>query len=479
LTTLKVKILSNLKKIIKSLEQKWSNTNSHIASPIYSLAPKILTEEKELDAVKPYIDTLKSAIEADGINNIAITGSFGSGKSTILKTFQSLHPEFKYLNISLASFKENKEKTEDSEFERILEVSILQQMFYHVEPSKIPDSRFKRIVNLKPKKKFFITLFFLIWILCSLTLFKFNYIEKWNPVGWDIGYSIDWITFLYSIIFIVGLGIIISKGYRLFSNSKINKINLKGELELGDTIDKSIFNQHLEEILYFFERTDFNVVIIEDVDRFESTDIFTKLREINILINNSNLIKRPVKFIYAIKDEMFKDKNDRVKFFELIIPIIPFINPSNASEQLTKLISNAKLEGILSPDFTSDVLTFIDDIEMRLLINIFHEYQIYKTILSDDLNQDNLFAIIVYKNLYPDDFGELQKRKGNLYKFFDQKPNYINNITSKIDIRLKEIDDQSVLLKEEFDKSIKELRAIYIFQIISKLNIFKYFYFNR
>lgn len=34
-----------------------------------------------------------------------------------------------------------------------------------------------------------------------------------------------------------------------------------------------MLNQHLEEILYFFERTNFNVVIIEDVDRFNSTDI--------------------------------------------------------------------------------------------------------------------------------------------------------------------------------------------------------------
>ncbi|WP_225370228.1 YobI family P-loop NTPase [Methanobrevibacter arboriphilus] len=64
----------------------------------------------------------------------------------------------------------------------------------------------------------------------------------------------------------------------------------------------------------FFEATGHNVVIIEDLDRFQETEIFTKLREINLLINNSNKIDRHVTFIYAIRDEMFTDK-DRTKFF--------------------------------------------------------------------------------------------------------------------------------------------------------------------
>ncbi len=176
---------------------------------------------------------------------------------------------------------------------------------------------------------------------------------------------------------------------RLFSNSKISKLNIQGEVELGDNIDKSVFNEHLEEILYFFERTDYNVIVIEDLDRFENTDIFTKLREINILLNNSKSIQskrgdEKINFLYAIKDDMFKDKNERVKFFEYIIPIIPFINPSNADEQLSKLIKEAKLESVLSQEFTSDVITFIDDVDMRLLINIFHEFVLYRAALNPE-----------------------------------------------------------------------------------------------
>lgn len=478
MNTIKESIVKKLKKLIWYLEERLYQRKTEFPSPINSLSPKILTEEEDLKRIHPYLKNLKGAIDSDGVNNIAITGSYGSGKSTILKTFQHLNPEYEYLSISLASFVENERKPEDSEFERRLEVSILQQMFYHVEPSEIPDSRFKRIINLSTKKLFFPSTFLILWSFSTLILFKFNQIEKLNPEGWTAENSIDWITLLTSIVFFIGIGLFVKNLYRIFKNSKINKLSIKGELELGESIDKSVFNQHLEEILYFFERTAYNVVLIEDVDRFNSTSIFTKLREINILINKSKLIRRPVKFVYAVKDEMFQDKNERVKFFEFIIPVIPFINPSNANDQLTKLITHANLQDVLSADFTSDVVTFIDDIDMRLLINIFQEYQLYSTLLSSDLIQDKLFSIIVYKNLYPADYGELQKRNGILYDFFSNKPNYIKDLTNQYKDRIKEISSRIEQLEGEANNSIKELRAVYINKIISRLDKFHAFNIN-
>lgn len=476
--TIQESLIKYLKKLIIFLESKTVKENSKEIFPINSLAPKVLTEEKDLKPILPYLENLKQAIDTESINNIAITGSYGSGKSTILKTFRYQYPEYEYLNISLASFKENKEKSDDPEFEKRLEISILQQIFYHVEPSKIPDSRFKRIVNVTYKKALIFSISLILWCFSTLILFKFDYISKLDPQKWQYDHPLNWTTVLTSVVFFTGIGFLIKGIYRVFKNSKINKLNIKGELELGESIDKSVFNQYLEEILYFFERTKFNVVIIEDVDRFDSTDIFTKLREINILINNYNLIKRPVKFIYAIKDEMFKDKNERVKFFEFIIPVIPFINPSNASDQLTNLITHAKLQDVLSADFTSDVVTFIDDIDMRLLINIFHEYQLYKTMLSNELKQDNLFALIVYKNLHPDDFGDLQKRKGKLHDFFFKKPIYSTKITEKFKSQIEKINDQIELLENEIDKPIKELRAVYINKLVSKLDKFCAFHID-
>lgn len=471
------KIIIYLKKIVVYLEKRTQEINHEISLPINTLAPKILTDENDLNKIQPYLNSLKQAIDTEYINNIAVTGSYGSGKSTILKTFQHFN-KYHYLNISLASFKDNKEDNvgkNDDAFERRLEISILQQMFYHVKPSVIPDSRFKRIINITSLEFITYIVFIIFWIFSALVLFKFGYVEKLNPDKMILSKSLDWITITSLFFFFIGIGFLVKNTIRFLNNSKISKINIKGELELGESIDKSVFNQHLEEILYFFERTHFNVVIIEDVDRFNSTEIFTKLREINILVNNSNLIKRSVKFIYAIKDEMFNDKNERVKFFEFIIPVIPFINPSNASDQLSKLISSANLKNVLSPDFTSDIVTFIDDIDMRLLINIFQEYQLYKNILSAELKQDNLLAITVYKNMFPDDFGELPKRRGKLYSFISNKPKYIQDLTKEFSFQIENIEIDISLIESVNDISLKELRTIYINRIVSKLRFFHSF----
>ena len=473
------------KKIIKYLTKAilWlkSKEPKHESSVI-SLAPKILTKEEDIKIIQPYLDELEHSLAENGLTNIAITGTYGSGKSTIIKTFQHLHPEYEYLNISLASFQDNIENGKrkpvitigegsgNINLERRLEISILQQIFYHVKPSEIPDSRFKRINNTKWWKLLLISLGLIVWLISAFVLFKFDYINKLNPSIWDYSLNFDWISLISFLVFFAGIGLFIKHLTRLFSNSKINKFSIKGELELGNNIDKSVFNEHLEEIIYFFERTPYDVVVIEDLDRFDTTDIFTKLRELNILLNTSKLIKRKrgVNFVYAVRDELFTDKCERVKFFDYIIPIIPFINASNAGVKLKELIETRQLKDILTPDFIQDIVSFINDIDMRLLINIFHEFCIYRKNIPVEI-QDNLFAIIVYKNMYPDDFGALSKREGNLYGFISNKQKYTHDVITKIDNQIKIKREQIEILNGEKITSEKELRAIYINAIHEKI----------
>lgn len=150
-----------------------------------------------------------------------------------------------------------------------------------------------------------------------------------NPVlnKWSDIFALSYI-FVATIIFV-------QKTVKSLSNSKLNKLNLKnGEIELKENKeDTSVFNKHMDEIVYFFEVTDYNVVIIEDLDRFDNTDIFLKLREVNQLLNQSNSVGRKVTFIYAVKDDMFFDE-ERTKFFDYITTVIPIINSSNSADKL-------------------------------------------------------------------------------------------------------------------------------------------------
>ncbi|WP_423819364.1 hypothetical protein V5739_01405 [Salinimicrobium sp. TIG7-5_MAKvit] len=68
-----------------------------------------------------YSNALKWALinrKEKDIKNIALTGPYGSGKSTILKTFQKHYSgnDLKFLNISLATFKEEKIKRDSVSF---------------------------------------------------------------------------------------------------------------------------------------------------------------------------------------------------------------------------------------------------------------------------------------------------------------------------------------------------------------------------
>ena len=475
--------------------------NSELNTPYHSLSP--ISDAKNH---KYYCDALEWALmnrKEKDIKNIALTGNYGSGKSSILKTFQERQIKgLNFLKISLATFKEEKKKQKKAPIDkeskvsenpdenkidvttkegtttiktvevpakndqlRLIELSILQQIFYHEKNDNIPDSRFKKIRSLKPNEVKNAT-WLVFGVLCSFYLFFYfdtfrTLLSIPEPPTW-LGYCIKGLILAaFLILFYLFLKKVILFSQRL-TISKLNFQNL--EIQVAETLDKSILNNHLDEILYFFEATDYNVVIIEDLYRFEQTEIFTKLREINLLINNSKSINRNVAFIYAVRDEMFKN-NDRTKFFDFIIPIIPVINYSNSNEQLTKALKEFGYS--ISTDLIDEVAFYVDD--MRLLYNVVNEFHIYFQKFQGKEFMDKLFAMIVYKNIYPEDFVKLGRNEGALYKHL------VENKMVWVKEAIKEIEKEDLTLKNELNllqnalpKNLDELKRIYLLEYIKK-----------
>ena len=445
-----------------------------------SLTPLDNLTDKEI-----YFNYLEGAIEEADVKNIAVTGTYGSGKSSIIKTFQKKYPRYKYLNISLASFKEEnnineeitsdkkgknlKENPEKESLNRLIELSILQQIFYKERHEDIPDSRFKRIKSISELQIIAISLGLVLWILSVFSIF--NSTTLLNFFDADLALYLNDLKIVSITIGLLGLFVILTKTIRVFNNYKLNKLNVQsGEIEIGENIDKSILNHHLDEILYFFEVTDYNVVIIEDLDRFNDTEIFTKLRELNNLVNGSKQIlsntKRKIVFIYAIRDDMFYDK-DRTKFFDYIIPIIPIINPSNSNEKINEKLSFHGGSKLPRQEFIDDVAIFIDD--MRLLTNICNEYVIYRGNLGVGLNQDKLFAMVIYKNLCPNDFAELHNAKGTIFELISNKELYIEDKVKSFDDRIININKNITDIGNERIPTVRELRVVYINELRDKL----------
>jgi hypothetical protein len=444
-----------------------------------------LSPVRDADDVKEYIEALDWAIkrrEDKDILNIALTGPYGSGKSSILKTFietrknQDLH----FLPISLATFKEDASTTAGAGTPNIsgttdksagkegllrqIELSILQQIFYYEEDNKIPDSRFKKIRSLSRKQLIGNSLRIIVLGLSVIGLFflKSLFAQLDITASGKLISVVKWVSLFF---LVVGACMIIYKSIRTITSVSISKLKLQSaEIELGKDISKSALNNHLDEILYFFDVTRYNVVIIEDLDRFEQTEIFTKLREINQLINNSKKIKRKVVFVYAVKDEMFQDK-DRTKFFDFIIPVIPVINSSNSSEKLKKIVSQYNYQ--IRESLIDDISLFIDD--MRLLYNVMNEFRIYQMKLGAGLVQEKLLAMVVYKNINPKDFVDLGNRSGFLYSVFQSRKEHISAHVTTIDEKINQLDLKLAAISQLKIKDVRELRMLYVLHIMARL----------
>lgn len=457
-----------IKKLIQSLNFIDTKFTEHAFNPnpnkYEDLAPKD-DHDKEI-----YVNSLEWAIKNQRINNLALTGAYGSGKSTILRTFEKRHPEFKYLNISLAAFGDEKEQEKinlDS-----IEKSILQQMFYREKSKKLQHSRFDKIKNHKTLPLLIRTVFTILWLFSMLWLLQNEHIthisilDSWKAFIYE-NFSVGLFNNLMLILFIGTLFFITFELLKALNKMEVSKLDAKGgEIAKKQAInsDISILNKHLDEILYFFEVTNYNVVIFEDLDRFQmhAQAILTKLREINTLINNSKQINRHVIFIYAIKDDMFKNDKTRTKFFDLIIPIIPIIDSSNSETFLLDKFGNIKE---VSKKFIEDISLYIDD--MRTLNNIYNEYVIYSDQIEiKSIKRDKILGMIIYKNLYPEDFAKLNQKEGMLYDVFKNKSNLVTTIINQNNEKIDDLQIELAQIEKEHLQSMKELRALYIKELL-------------
>jgi hypothetical protein len=443
-----------------------------------------LSPVDEAENSEPYLNALTWALKNPNIKNLALTGPYGSGKTSILKTFEKKNPFLQFLNISLASFQDDiailnesniaganapLSKTNYEERHRLIELSILQQMFYRVRSADIPDSRFNRIRSLGNWTLLFYVFVVFLTLLGLTVLFAPGY---WHGFTWwkDLDefyrdlFQYAGFTFIVPAIFFISRYTI-----RLFNFSKFNKINLtKGELEFDPKSETSILNKHLDEILYYFQVTPVEVVFIEDLDRFNDPEIFTKLRELNNLINQSKQVGRRIVFVYVIKDDMFKDRS-RTKFFDFIIPVVPVINSSNSFNIMLRKIENTGLDLRIGDTFLSNVTLFIDD--MRALKNIFNEFLLYRESLTEiKLKDEELFAMIVYKNIYPDDFAALHEQKGTLFSVFQQMKSVKDKLISELSSSIAKIEAEINGIKDNTHLSSNELRMVYLFELASAQN---------
>ncbi|WP_378003247.1 P-loop NTPase fold protein, partial [Aeromonas dhakensis] len=332
------------------LESKDSSVNT--PSKFVDLAP---TDEADKTGI--YSEAILFATNNSKIFNIALTGPYGSGKSSIIQTFLRNYRR-PVLHISLASFVPETDSEGGKVSRQEIERSILQQMLYGADANRLPLSRFKRIQSPSAfaifKSLFIMLGVFSLWYV----IHQREYIISGTYfTPFELSNGINLAVFTVAVVFFWAM---LHHFYVASFGLSLKSISLK-DIEIKPACDDqaSILNRHLDEIVYFFQSTNYDLVIIEDLDRFENSEIFVTLREINNLVNENAGVKRTIRFLYALRDDMFVN-TDRTKFFEFIIPVIPIINTSNSIDMVLAQGKRLDLDGRLDRQFLREVSRYLN-----------------------------------------------------------------------------------------------------------------------
>lgn len=100
-----------------------------------------------------YVDRLRNALYEQNCKSVALSGSYRSGKSSILEQFvkEAKEDGHSVAKVSLATFNADhyrKEDSDDFSITALLEREILGQLLYQGDPAKAPKSSFNQIHNV-------------------------------------------------------------------------------------------------------------------------------------------------------------------------------------------------------------------------------------------------------------------------------------------------------------------------------------------
>lgn len=397
-----------------------------------------------------YLRHLEDAIQEGKNRNIALTGRYGAGKSSVLDAFEEKHKQ-STLRISINTLGPD----EDGEdLTNRIQKALVKQLVYRLKPGQIRRSRFARSKPLTKGRALFQAFgvstvgLSLLWLLGVRP-----------STGWPGAEANTAAQTGLGLLFFALVVLAIWTLRWLIGDRIVSEVTTAGtKIALGEG-PNTYFDSFLDEIVGFFNAVEPEYVIFEDLDRFDDPQIFDSLRELNALINASANWKakdRPLRFIYAIKDSLFeqlgaetkpKDEKpkdvkteagpageaktrtdlaaaavqraNRTKFFELVIPMVPFISHRNARDLLVKALTSLGFsEDLVSRPLLDLIARHTTD--MRLMINICNEFAVFAERLlwtenrAPGMTADDLFALVAYKNFHLADFEAISQRTSTL-----------------------------------------------------------------
>lgn len=424
-----------------------------------SLLP--LTSSYDEEQHGSYVRYVEEALKNPSLRNIALTGNYGIGKSSILDAVRDEHKD-SILNLSLSTLGEVQPEhpaapepgAESISLTNRIQKEIVKQLLYRELPARVPHSRYRRLGKFRFGRELPFTALAVAAVAALLVLLGLMPPLIGSKSGNGLVQTLSYVC-------LVALVSLMVTWLRMMLSSRwsIEKVSAAGT-SVSLASSETYFDKYLDEIVYFFEVTEIDIVIFEDIDRFEDPRIFETLRELNTLLNGTKqLEEHSIRFVYAIKDSIFEQigrdvsiaagadaadvelaRANRTKFFDQVIPVIPFITHRSARDLMAEKFEGTGVSTSLI-DLAAKHLT-----DMRLIKNIYNEFIVFSgRLLGTDngvpgLRTDALLAMVIYKNIHLSDFERISRGNSKLDTVYQLSRQAVRETIERLERRAREIE---------------------------------------
>lgn len=153
------------------------------------------------------------------------------------------------------------------------------------------------------------------------------------------------------------------------------------------------------------------------------------------------------------------------------MPVIPVINHSNSIDKVLEQGHRIDLEARLNKQFVREVSRYLSD--LRLIRNIFNEYVVYSSNLAagEDglLDPNKLLAVLIYKNVLPQDFAALHRQEGVVSQILAGYQRYISKVEREIRDEIAAIEADLSIGEAQALRDMSELRKVYAMAIVERV----------